>query len=137
MRRARAAGEVFFARGARIVLACGGRAWGGIVEADDLGRRLVLAGVPKDAIVRERCSLDTLDNARFAAAVLGRYGIDAVTLVTCSWHLPRATRLFRRAGLSVEGFGVEPPAPALASRLYWWGREALVSSKDARRRMSL
>jgi uncharacterized SAM-binding protein YcdF (DUF218 family) len=139
-RRARAAGEAFFARGASLVVACGGRAWDGRVEADELLRMLVEQGVPEDSIARERCSLDTLDNARFAAALLGRYGHDRsgdVLLVTCAWHLPRAKRLFERAGLSVEGLGVQPPDPGVLARTYWWGREAVVSWKDARRRVTL
>lgn len=136
-RRARAASEAFASRGARLVVACGGRSWDGVVEADALAALLRERGVPQDAIVRERCSLDTLDNARFAAALLARRGLDEVALVTCSWHLPRAARLFARAGLRVQGIGVEAPAATRLSRLYWWGREAVVSFKDARRTVAL
>jgi uncharacterized SAM-binding protein YcdF (DUF218 family) len=136
-RRARAAAKVFFERGASMVVACGGRSWSGVVEADALARLLVECGVPDDAIARERCSFDTLDNARFAAALLGRRGLDAAILVTCTWHLPRAKRLFERAGLRVEGVGVEPPHATRLARAYWWGREVFTSAKDARRKVSL
>ena len=133
-RRAKAAAEIYERRGASLVVACGGRAWNDLVEADALARMLREGGVPPDAIVRERCSLDTRDNARFAAAMLGRRGIGRVLLVTCTWHLPRAERAFRAAGLEVEGIGVDPPEPTLLQRLYWRQRERLSSWNDARRR---
>jgi uncharacterized SAM-binding protein YcdF (DUF218 family) len=133
-RRAEAAAGIYARRDATLVLACGGRAWNGLVEADALARMLRDGGVPPDAIVRERCSLDTRDNARFAAAMLGRRGIGRVLLVTCTWHLPRAERAFRAAGLDVEGIGVDPPQPSLLQRLYWRQRERLSSWNDARRR---
>lgn len=136
-RRARAASEVYQARGATLALACGGRAWGGVVEADAIAGMLLSGGVPAHAIVRERCSLDTRDNARFAASLLARRGLSRVLLVTCIWHLPRAERLFRMAGLEVEGFGVDPPDPTAQQRAYWRAREMLSSWSDARRRMRI
>jgi uncharacterized SAM-binding protein YcdF (DUF218 family) len=132
-RRARAAAETYRALGATLAVACGGRSWNGLVEADALADMLREGGVPAEAIVRERCSLDTRDNARFAAALLDRRGLGRVVVVTCSWHLPRAERAFRAAGLDVEGVGVEPPAPTLFQRLYWHERERLSSWNDARR----
>lgn len=91
-------------------------------------------GVPEGAIVRERCSLDTRDNARFAAALLARRGRSRVVLVTCTWHLPRALRLFRASGLEVEGHGVDPPTSTRAQRAYWLAREWLSSMNDLRRK---
>ena len=126
-RRARAGSAAFLARtasGAKLAVACGGRRWGTLVEADAIARILVETGVSPDAVVRERCSLDTRDNARFTAALLARRGISRVALVTCTWHLPRATRLFEAAGLEViEGIGVDPPAPSRTQRVYWKLRE--------------
>ena len=133
-RRARAAAETYRLRSASLVVACGGRAWDGLVEADELARMLEEGGVPPASVVRERCSLDTRDNARFAAALLERRGIGRVVLVTCTWHLARAERAFRAAGLEVEGVGVDPPAPSLFQRFYWRQRERLSSWNDARRR---
>jgi uncharacterized SAM-binding protein YcdF (DUF218 family) len=136
-RRAKAAAETYLARGATVAVACGGRAWGGLVEADELARMMALGGVPSDAIVRERCSLDTRDNARFAASLLRRRGLSHVLLVTCTWHLPRAERVFVASGLTVEGIGVEPPDATLLQRLYWQQRERLSSWNDARRKMRI
>ncbi len=136
-RRAEAALAAYHARGAILVLACGGRSWDGIVEADELSRRLVAGDVPAASVVRERCSLDTRDNARFAAALLRRRGLSRVILVTCSWHLPRAERAFRTAGLDVEGLGVEPPPSTSLQRLYRKERERLSSWNDTRRKMRI
>jgi uncharacterized SAM-binding protein YcdF (DUF218 family) len=108
-----------------------------VVEADELSRRLVARGVPEASVVRERCSLDTRDNARFTAALLRRRGLSRVVVVTCAWHLPRAERAFRAAGLEVEGVGVEPPPTTLLERLYRRARERLSSWNDARRPMRI
>ncbi|MDB4934489.1 MAG: putative rane protein [Labilithrix sp.] len=136
-RRAKAAAEIYHARGATMAVACGGRSWNGLVEADELARMLSEHGVPEAAIVRERCSLDTRDNARFAASLLRRRGVSEVMIVTCTWHLPRAERAFRASGLVVEGLGVDPPDATLLQRLYWHHRERLSSWHDARRTMRI
>jgi uncharacterized SAM-binding protein YcdF (DUF218 family) len=136
-RRAAAAAAVMREQGAPLVIACGGRAWKGRVEADAIADILREADVPGEAIVRERLSLDTRDNARFAAALLRRRGLSAVCVVTCTWHLPRAEMLFRAAGLDVEGVGVPPPDATPVARAYWWMREKVTSWNDARRPMRI
>ena len=104
-RRLDAAAIAYLQRGRErtIVVASGGRHWGDLVEADVMARELARRGVPMRAIVRERCSLTTRDNARFAAEALARRGIYAASVVSCEWHLPRALALFRRAGVYAEG----------------------------------
>jgi len=104
-RRLEAAAMAYAQREAevRVVVASGGRSWGGLVEADVMARELERRGVPMGAIVRERCSLTTRDNARFAAEALARRGIHSAFVVSCEWHLPRALALFRRAGVRAEG----------------------------------
>lgn len=130
-RRARAARDAFVDRGASLVLACGGRRSGGRVEADELARMLSDGGVPESAILRERRSLDTHENASFAARLLSPRGVREVVVVTCSWHLPRATRLFARAGLRVvAGVGAPPPDPSRLARAWWAARERVSLWKD-------
>lgn len=136
-RRAAAAAEIVREHAAPLVVACGGRAWHGHVEADAIAELLRAGGVPEEAIVRERLSLDTRDNARFAAALLRRRGLSSVCVVTCSWHLARSEMLFRAAGLDVEGVGVPPPDASAVARAYWWMRETVTSWKDARRSMRI
>jgi uncharacterized SAM-binding protein YcdF (DUF218 family) len=102
-----------------VVVVSGGRRWGEAVEADAMACELVARGVPSRAIVRERCSLSTRENARFTAEVLARRGTRAATLVTCSWHLPRAVALFAGAGVEVEPVAAdEGEEPSWPSRLW-------------------
>jgi uncharacterized SAM-binding protein YcdF (DUF218 family) len=103
------------------------------VEADELARMLEDGGVPREAILRERTSVDTRTNAIEAARLIGeRGGAGDVVIVTCSWHLPRAKKLFERAGLRVaDGVGVPPPNATLLNRVWWSTRERISSWKDA------
>jgi uncharacterized SAM-binding protein YcdF (DUF218 family) len=130
-RRARAGRDAFFARQAAVVVACGGLEWAGTVEADAIARILGDGGVPAAGIALDRRSRDTRENATEAAHLLAERGISAVVLVTCSWHLRRATRLFEQAGLRVvDGIGVEPESATWLDRIYWATRERVATAKD-------
>ena len=130
-RRVATAARVAVARDAAVVVATGGCVWDGLVEADAMAEALVRAGVPAARIVRERCSLSTRDNARYAARVLHRHGIGDATIVTCGWHLPRAVALFRREGIRVEGIAADgEPDVVWAKRALRWGRERLAMRFD-------
>jgi uncharacterized SAM-binding protein YcdF (DUF218 family) len=129
-----AARETYDKLHAPLIVTCGGRGWDGRVEADELARMLSEAGVPESAILRERASLDTHQNATYAARLLAARGVRDVVLVTCSWHLPRATKLFQRAGLHVvDAVGAPPPNPSLLARAWWTARERVSTWKDLRR----
>jgi uncharacterized SAM-binding protein YcdF (DUF218 family) len=110
-----------------VIVVSGGRRWGHDVEADVMARELALQGVPEPAIVRERCSLSTRENARFTADVLTRRCVARAALVTCPWHMERAVACFARAGIAVEpvaASGVVVPWP---SRAWRWGLERVLS----------
>lgn len=89
----------------------GGRRWDGFVEADVLGAELVRQGVPEGALLLERRSQSTRENARYTAELLGPLGARKVFVVSCDWHLPRALFCFERFGLEAEA--VPAPAPPL------------------------
>lgn len=130
-RRARAAADAFHDGLAPLVVASGGRVWDGLLEADALAAALEDAGVPAAAIVRERCSFSTLENARFTARLLTRRGARSVGVVTCAWHLPRALRAFRAQGVACDGVPAHVPDDAgRARRAYWGVREAIASWLD-------
>ncbi len=112
---------------AAVVIASGGRAWGGIVEADAIRGELVRLGVPAAVIVCERGSLSTRDNARYSAAAMARRGLRRATVVTCDWHLPRALATFRRAGIEASGLAAPSGPAALRKRAWRWGRERVLS----------
>jgi uncharacterized SAM-binding protein YcdF (DUF218 family) len=110
--------------GGTVVVVSGGRHWGTALEADVMKRELVLRGIPPRAIVRERCSFRTLDNARFSAAILVRRGLTRALLVTCAWHVPRAVLLFAKAGIEAD------PVPVRDDGWTPWPRKAWRSARE-------
>lgn len=124
------AARVYAERGSAetVVIASGGRRWGGRVEADVMARELAARGVPDRAIVRERCSLSTRDNARFSTEVLARRGSPRAILVTCDWHMARAIVLFERAGAALDvAVAADAVGVPWARRLWTRARERLLS----------
>lgn len=63
-------------------------------------------GVPDAAILIEKRSKNTAENARFSREMLAARGIKRALLVTSAAHMPRAVGAFRKAGLEVS------PSPA-------------------------
>jgi uncharacterized SAM-binding protein YcdF (DUF218 family) len=120
-------------QGLRVVVS-GGRAWGGVVEADAMAEGLRRAGVAEDRIERERRSRSTRQNARYVGALLGARRI---SLVTCDWHLPRAVALFEEHGFHVDGVPAPSPRTRWSTRLWRWGRERVAAKLDRLDRMTL
>jgi uncharacterized SAM-binding protein YcdF (DUF218 family) len=79
-----------------IVVAAGNRPAQALeqTEADAIAEMLVQLGVPRTAIVEERESRTTRDNARNALPILERLGARRVLLVTSALHMPRAMKTF-------------------------------------------
>ena len=50
---------------------------------------------------------DTADEAGAVAALARERGWKSVILVTSAWHMPRAARMFRWAGVPIEPFPVD------------------------------
>ncbi len=129
-RRVRAAAEAFRREDGAVLVATGGRVWDDVVEADAMRDALVRLGVPAERIVRERCSHTTYGNARFTSALLCRLGVDRAVLVTCDWHTPRATTLFRRFGVGIEAAPARSPRAGILTRVWRWGRERVATRVD-------
>ena len=110
-----------------VIVVSGGRRWGRDVEADVMARELALQGVPEPAIVRERCSLSTRENARFTVDVLTRRGVARTALVTCPWHMARAAACFARAGIAVEPVAASSVVVPWPSRAWRWGLERVLT----------
>jgi len=82
---------------------------GAPLEGETLAAYARALGVPPDRIVTTGAVINTEDEARAVAALLRarRAGRTRVLLVTSAYHMPRAQRLFERAGLPIAPFPVD------------------------------
>lgn len=96
---------------APLVLVTGGSTTGTRPEAEQIGDYLKLMGLPSSALLLERQSLDTRQNAAYSRVLLEGRGVRSVLLVTSAYHMRRAVPLFQRAGFEVI------PAPTDFQRL--------------------
>ncbi len=84
----------------RIVVSGGSRSWEA-PESALMSEILQQMGVPEEAILEERVSRNTLENARNTHKLLEKEGIGSVLLVTSAFHMHRAETMFRLQGVSV------------------------------------
>ena len=70
-------------------------------EADAIRELLIELGVTPDAIMLERNSRSTRENARYSAELLAGLGLKQVLLVTSALHMPRASATFQAVGIEV------------------------------------
>ena len=96
---------------APLLLLTGGSTTGSRPEAEQLRDYLELMGVHRSALLLERQSLDTQQNARYSKVLLEGKGVSNILLVTSAYHMRRAVPLFERAGFEVI------PAPTDYQRL--------------------
>ncbi len=96
---------------APLVLITGGSTTGSRPEAEQIGDYLELMGLPSSALLLERQSLDTQQNAAYSRVLLQGRGANKILLVTSAYHMGRAVPLFERAGFEVI------PAPTDYQRL--------------------
>ncbi|HEX3852844.1 MAG TPA: YdcF family protein [Polyangiaceae bacterium] len=122
-RRAMRAAHGFRAGQSPRILACGGKAWAGVREADALCAFLAAEGVPERALEREVWSRSTRQNAHYAAKLLLPRGVFRVGVVTCDWHMPRALSCFRGAGFDALPLPAISPQVSVAETLVRQTRE--------------
>ena len=84
----------------RIIVSGGSRGWEA-PEAALMAEILQQMGVPETAILQERVSRHTLENARYTKDVLSREGLNSVLLVTSAFHMHRAETMFQLQGIEV------------------------------------
>ena len=80
-------------------------------EADACREILVRRGLPMSAILMEEMSRSTEESAIYAGNILSDMGLSRAVLVSDSYHMLRATWLYRRRGLEIAG------SPVPASRI--------------------
>ena len=71
-------------------------------EAEAARVLLLDLGVPDSAILVEKQSKSTEENATFSRDMLAQRGIKRALLVTSAAHMPRAVGVFRKAGIEVS-----------------------------------
>ncbi len=86
-------------------------------EADACREILVRRGVSMSAILMEEMSRSTEESAFHAANILSDLGHSRAVLVSDSYHMLRATWLYRRRGLEVSGSPV--PASRISYPLFY------------------
>ena len=100
--------------GFREVLVCGGRDGTASISAP-MRDLMVTIGVPADRIRIEQDSISTRENALFAAKIL--QGVPGrKVLLTSDYHMYRAIRVFRKAGIEIEPW----PFPDVRKRYGGW-----------------
>ncbi|MEU5942775.1 ElyC/SanA/YdcF family protein [Micromonospora sp. NPDC047548] len=83
-------------------------------EPDAMLRWLVDRGVPAQKVVLDHAGFDTYDSCARAKRI---FGVTRATVVTQSFHLPRAVALCRRLGIDANGVGDET---AKRYARQWW-----------------
>jgi len=97
-----------------LVVACGGRGWDGLIEADVIARALVARGVDPERIARDRLSLTTIENLREGVALARtRRSCERIAVVTCDWHAARALAIARALGIEAIAHVARAPAKSV------------------------
>ena len=76
-------------------------------EAQQAKTLLVALGVDPARIAIENRSRNTVENARFTAALVAPQPDQTWLIVTSAWHIPRSMGLFRKAGFKVVAYPVD------------------------------
>jgi uncharacterized SAM-binding protein YcdF (DUF218 family) len=81
----------------------------GVKEADDLADFLTLAGVPEEDIIIENISKNTHESAEEVGKILARMdGPKELLLITSGYHMRRSLACFKKAGIDIDPFPVDP-----------------------------
>lgn len=88
-------------------------------EGEVLAERAFLMGVPRSQILLTGLAGNTEDEAREVRVVAEIAGIKVITLVTSSFHMPRAVAIFERAGLDVVPYATDYKAGTSLSWVDW------------------
>ncbi len=80
----------------------------GMTDAPEMAHFLQEMGVPTAKIQGERCSQSTWENGLFSELLLNGSESNKIVLVTDSFHMPRAVKVFEGFGFKVYPYPVEP-----------------------------
>ena len=88
-------------------------------DGEVLAERAISMGVPSKRILLTGLAYNTENEAREVRAVAEIAGIEVITLVTSSFHMPRAVAIFERAGLQVVPYATDFQAGTSLSWIDW------------------
>ncbi|SEV92386.1 DUF218 domain-containing protein [Cognatiyoonia koreensis] len=90
---------------AQVLVPCGGLGIHAPAEAEIMRDIFIKAGVPAAQIIPEAKSRTTYENLRNARALLSRFDVTRVIIVSDRYHLPRARMVARHLGWQAETSG--------------------------------
>ncbi|MFD7653895.1 vancomycin high temperature exclusion protein [Actinosynnema sp. NPDC059797] len=120
------AAELYRTGKVRVLLVSGDNSTTDYDEPGAMRDYLVARGVPGQVVVADYAGFDTWDSCTRAKRV---FGVSALTVVTQSFHLPRAVALCRAAGLEANGVGHDTSRGWAATTAYGHFREVFAAVK--------
>ncbi len=102
------AAALYFAGRAPNILVTGGAYEGRVSEAQGMAKVLRQKGVPDKAIILEKESRNTYENALFAQRTLKDHPYQRLLVVTSALHMPRALASFQQLKMPAVAAGVAP-----------------------------
>ncbi|MFD2765781.1 SanA/YdcF family protein [Micromonospora eburnea] len=94
--------RLFTAGKVRAILVSGDNMHADYNEPEAMRRWLLDRGVPSNKVVPDYAGFDTYDSCARAKRI---FGVDRLTVVTQSFHVPRAVALCRHLGIEANGVG--------------------------------
>jgi uncharacterized SAM-binding protein YcdF (DUF218 family) len=76
----------------------------GYNEADFIAKNLEELKVPREHILLEKRARNTIQNAAFSKQILDSLGNSSSLIITSAIHMPRAMKVFEKAGMAVAAF---------------------------------
>ncbi|CAL9424277.1 hypothetical protein SUDANB121_01935 [Nocardiopsis dassonvillei] len=119
-RRLELAAELYFSGRVEVLLVTGDNSVEHYNETDTMRDHLVAAGVPADRVVGDYAGFSTWESCVRAREV---FGVTEATVVTQDFHLPRAVRLCRAAGIDAVGVADAAAGERATATAYGWARE--------------
>ncbi|WP_327084617.1 SanA/YdcF family protein [Nocardiopsis sp. EMB25] len=119
-RRLDTAADLYFDGRVQAILVSGDNSVEHYNEPDTMRGYLVAAGVPEEHVVADYAGFSTWDSCARANEV---FGVEAATVVTQDFHLPRAVGLCRTAGIDAVGVADSSLRERTAATVYGWLRE--------------
>ncbi len=93
--RVAAAVDEYRAGRAPVLIVSGGAAHNRYVEAETMAKLATDAGVPSNAVIKEKHAGNTVQNIWYGVAMLQQRGLHSVEVVSSPSHLPRAALILR------------------------------------------